>query len=222
MNHLPIIIGLAGPAGSGKDTVADLLVAHHGYTKLAFADALRAEVCAAFRVPLSTLTERETKEHPLSALALKHCADDAFIDRMVYVLRQTTGKYTTMDDLSTPRSPRQIMQWWGTDYRRAQNEAYWRDRMEDALYLLWHRSEQETPVAITDVRFPDEANILREITTDTQIWQITRPGYEVAPGAHASETTGADFAPDCVIDNGAGLTELEAQVLAAVGRKVAA
>ena len=36
------IIGLTGFAGAGKDTVADLLVAHARFRKLAFADALRA------------------------------------------------------------------------------------------------------------------------------------------------------------------------------------
>ncbi len=37
-----MIIGLAGPAGSGKDTVADYLVAQHGFTKLSFAGPLKA------------------------------------------------------------------------------------------------------------------------------------------------------------------------------------
>lgn len=36
-----MIIGLAGYARSGKDTVADYLVQNHGFTRLAFADAMR-------------------------------------------------------------------------------------------------------------------------------------------------------------------------------------
>ena len=36
-----MIIGLSGYAQSGKNTVADILVDHHGFTQLAFADAIR-------------------------------------------------------------------------------------------------------------------------------------------------------------------------------------
>jgi hypothetical protein len=35
------IIGLSGPAGSGKDTAASLLVALHGFTRLAYADGIK-------------------------------------------------------------------------------------------------------------------------------------------------------------------------------------
>ena len=36
-----IDVALLGPAGVGKDTVAKLLVTEHGYTRVAFADALK-------------------------------------------------------------------------------------------------------------------------------------------------------------------------------------
>lgn len=36
-----MIIGIAGRAGSGKDTVADLLVRDHRFVKIAFADPLK-------------------------------------------------------------------------------------------------------------------------------------------------------------------------------------
>ena len=42
----PIIIGLAGPAGSGKDTVRQMLESDHGFSGLAFADPLRDMVIA--------------------------------------------------------------------------------------------------------------------------------------------------------------------------------
>lgn len=37
----PPLVGLAGPAGVGKDTVAAYLVEHHDFTRFAFADRLR-------------------------------------------------------------------------------------------------------------------------------------------------------------------------------------
>ena len=36
-----MIIGLSGYAGSGKDTVASVLIEQHGFTRLAFADPIR-------------------------------------------------------------------------------------------------------------------------------------------------------------------------------------
>lgn len=40
-NGQPPLIGLVGPAGSGKDTIAEHLVEHHGFVRVAFADRLR-------------------------------------------------------------------------------------------------------------------------------------------------------------------------------------
>jgi len=36
-----LIIGLSGYAGSGKDTAGEILVKHHGFTRVAFADRLK-------------------------------------------------------------------------------------------------------------------------------------------------------------------------------------
>lgn len=49
-------VGLVGPAGSGKDSVAELLVANHRFHRVAFADALKEFVAAidpAFRIACS-------------------------------------------------------------------------------------------------------------------------------------------------------------------------
>src|SRR3569623_1188001 len=48
-----MIIGLAGPAGSGKDTVADWLEAGHDFTRFALADPIRKGLCAMFGLPMT-------------------------------------------------------------------------------------------------------------------------------------------------------------------------
>lgn len=56
------LIGLAGKAGAGKDTVADYLWEKEGVIKIAFADALRAAACSIFGLGQCNFTDRELKE----------------------------------------------------------------------------------------------------------------------------------------------------------------
>jgi hypothetical protein len=45
------------------------------------------------------------------------------------------------------------------------------------------------------------------------IWRVTRPGCDVAPGAHVSEVTGEAFAPDAVLHNTHDIKHLQQIVL---------
>ena len=64
----PLLIGLSGKAGSGKDTAAEYLMAMHGFRQVAFADPLRAVVSAVFGVPPADFRDREAKEARLADL----------------------------------------------------------------------------------------------------------------------------------------------------------
>ena len=180
------LIALCGAAGAGKDTVADMLPAR----KLAFADTLYAEVAAAWGVEQHVLRCRETKELPTKALALLECQNDEFV----------VDVHMT-DDWTEPRSPRHILQWWG-DYRRDQDPDYFVNRLQPV-----------GDTVITDVRFPNEAAMVRQL--GGQIWQIKRPGYEAGGTGHASDTAGEEFGPDRVLLNSGSLEDLRATVLAA-------
>lgn len=70
----PNIIGLLGPAGSGKDTVREIL-AKHGYYGLAFADPIREmlkPLLLACGVDLSYMTARHLKEQPMPVLGVSY------------------------------------------------------------------------------------------------------------------------------------------------------
>lgn len=56
------LIGLAGKARAGKDTVADYLWEKEGAIKIAFADALRSAACSIFGLGQCNFTDRELKE----------------------------------------------------------------------------------------------------------------------------------------------------------------
>lgn len=59
MNQL---IGIAGRAGSGKDTAASFLVAQHGFVTSAFADPLKRSASELFGIPLDDFYSRTLKE----------------------------------------------------------------------------------------------------------------------------------------------------------------
>lgn len=61
-----LIIGLHGPAGSGKSTIADLLCEHHGFVEVSFAQPLRDLCCLLTGMSESELQAR--KEQPHKAL----------------------------------------------------------------------------------------------------------------------------------------------------------
>lgn len=131
-----IILGLAGQAGVGKDTIGDYLASQCGFVKFAFSDALYREVAEAFGLEDETLLrDRAAKEIPTPALRLVWCNDESFKQvarRMIAKLYPDT--FGVLDDYEL--APRDILQWWGTDYRRAQDSDYWLTKAEDWMYRL--------------------------------------------------------------------------------------
>lgn len=202
-----IVLALAGPKECGKDTVADFLVTHCGFVKLAFADALRAEVSDAFEIEPLYLVRRESKEQPMGALALSKCKSDAFVGRVLINHQEQSAAV----DREAPRSPRQIMQWWGTEYRRAQDPDYWTKQTSARIsYMMRERIAHR--FVITDCRFDNEAAMVRQ-AHGGHVWQVKRPGRDVPDGSHVSETTGEAFKPEAVIDNSGSLQDLQERVL---------
>ncbi len=212
--NLPPLIALTGHKGSGKDTVADLIIAAVPTAKkFAFADALRAEVCAAFHIPMSLLTDRETKERPTWELALEHCSDRDFIEyartKVVCSNGLTTQAHWSKQD---PLSPRQVMQWWGA-WRREQYPVYWISRLYGAL-CVEHESRPPDPALaiITDCRHSNEAEFARSV--GGVIIRITRAQTDpiAAVDMHESERGHAFGYAMHTINNDGTLADLDRQV----------
>lgn len=129
-----MIIGLIGFAGSGKGTVADILVAKKGYTKLAFADAVKDATAAIFGWP-RFLLEGDTEE----SREWREQKDEWWSEK--------TGKYIT---------PRNMLQLMGTEIGR--------DMLHPDIWIhaLERRMELYPNVVIADVRFPNEMRFIQE------------------------------------------------------------
>lgn len=168
------VVGLHGKAGVGKDTLADILVADHGFVKRGFADPLYEEVAAAFGVTVAWLRDRTRKEFMQPELAGTLCRDMGF-----------TKLFRKLADRSAwygGNSPRQILQLWGTEYRRAQNDAYWLRQM--GAFMWAHEGKHIPGIVIPDVRFANEAEWVT-VHAGGKIIEILRDVPVVA--AHSSE-----------------------------------
>ena len=82
------------------------------------------------------------------------------------------------------------MQWYGTDYRRNQDPEYWTNAMRKYLRKM---ANAAGVVIIDDVRFPNEAELVREF--GGLMYRIEPHGrWQPGPHAgHASETALDDY-----------------------------
>jgi hypothetical protein len=124
-----IVVGIAGRQRSGKDTVAKYLVENHGFTRIAFGDALKAEVATRLRRTL-----------------------------LAYVRAVPIPSFLNDDDLiawlieTKPPMIRALLQEYATEVRRADQHDYW-------VNAWWRTVVARHParVVVPDVRFPNEA-----------------------------------------------------------------
>ncbi len=169
------LIGLAGKARSGKDTVGAILKKEFGHVvTLSFAQAIKDGMKAMFGF---------TEEHVNGALK--------------ETVHPVYGK-----------SPRYMMQTLGTDWGRQMiKDSIWIDtlkrRIEDAHERYQH-------VVITDVRFENEAKLIREL--GGKIWHVRR-GDAPTVNAHASEAGIAFNVDDFIVYNEGTMEELRDNVV---------
>lgn len=207
------ILGLCGLVNVGKDTVGQILTEHAGFRPMSFAGPLKAELSEAFGVESLVFVRREHKEQPLEELALLRCTDKAFLAMALLHLAEKEPGVPRAEQLARSRSPRQMMQLWGTEYRRAMDPGYWARQVSLHIRCLME-SCNERRFVVTDVRFRNEAESLRNM--GGRIWQIRRPGIDrntTADAGHVSANDGTEFEPDAVITNSHDVRYLRQVVL---------
>lgn len=152
------IIGLSGKMGSGKDTVADILVSEYGYTRIAFADALKREV----------------------EQSIRH---QAFPDGLPLNLWEVMLEAKPEDVYAkpTPEGIRILLQFWGSDYRRGDDPLFWIRKVGEQIH-----THPERMYVISDVRFKNEADYVRHL--GGEVWMVERKdAKQYGIPKHASE-----------------------------------
>jgi len=153
------LIGVGGYAGAGKDTLADLLVAHFGFTKIGFADPMR-DMAAAID-PIVGYLDTEDPD-----------VED--------VIRYTDAVEFHGYDQAKVMYPevRRFLQRLGTDGGRITlgDDVWVKPAME--------RAEQHRRVVFSDCRFPNEAEAIR--AAGGRVVRVARPGVGPA-NDHDSE-----------------------------------
>lgn len=177
MKLSPTLIGLGGRLRSGKDAVADHLVAKHGFVKLGMSDALHEAMLAIDPIVDPGDSARGGMPETYSEL----------VERVGYV------------EAKTDPEVRRLLQKLGTEVGRNMiGENVWVSIM--ARKIDDHRSAGH-PVVVTGLRFPNETQMIRELGGRT-VW-IDRPSLAAgAAAAHVSENSvsEADFGERIIND----------------------
>jgi phosphomevalonate kinase len=110
-----------------------------------------------------------------------------------------------LEDLEDNKeSFRNILQEWGTEYRRKQDEFYWIKKLSPQIDIL---KENADVLVFTDVRFLNEADFIRE-KLKGNIIKITAKGDRVLKSDHISETELQYIKPDWLLPNTGTVKEL--------------
>lgn len=175
------VIGFIGRAGAGKDTTADYLVEKFGFVKVGFSWPLKDLIAREFGLDREMMDDLDYKESVIPGIF----APDG-----------------------TPRIVREAMQIVGTEGFRATDPDYWVNKAVPLVQELL-KYEQVTGVAITDVRFMNEALAIRNIFLGGTLWKIEKTGGATTTATtHSSETELDKITPNAVLKAPNGQTEL--------------
>lgn len=205
-----MILGFAGKAATGKTTAAKYMA------------PLMNRECKI--VPMAMVLRDEVEEFLRSvgadeSVPLVYGDQDDKV-RVFYVDEQLAGKqcskwpgfvsdHQEIQDREglTAVTVRRILQWWGTEYRRAQDADYWTK--------AWSRKIEgfdlaKTHILIDDVRFMNELRTIKG--HGGLIVKIERPGFDGANN-HASETSLDNYAEwDHVVVNDGTLDDFKVKI----------
>lgn len=193
-----MIIGLCGAQGSGKDTVANILISEYGFVKLTFASTLKDIVAILFswqRDLLEGLTEESR------------------------LWRETTDDFWS-EKLSIPSfTPRKALQMIGTDLFRIHfNNDIWTNIVENKIGVML-KNNPNTNIVISDCRFANEFNLIKQFTDSHIIMILREKNISTNKIYHSSETEWVNYNFDAILQNDNSIDELKINLKSLLGSK---
>lgn len=191
-----MIISISGLIGSGKDSIADYLVNHHGFRRESWAGTLKDAISAIFGWD-RTLIEGKTSE----SRKWRELPDKWWSER-----------------LSMNVTPRNILQQWGTEVcRNSYHDAIWIASLEHKLL------KTNDDIVISDSRFQNELDSVKRLggitirvtrgESPTWVNEYLEHGKTIEwtekyPNVHASEYSSVGCEYDYIVENNGSIDQL--------------
>jgi hypothetical protein len=194
------LLGLAGQARSGKDTVASMVedilkeeVPDLDVHRDAFANRLKVSAAHALGFKFDTIDEyRDWSDRIKSNAVIQVVLPES-------PYRPVEGPVDIIQEISG----REYLQFYGTEaHREVFDKDFW-------VWSLLEDPPECDLLIVTDVRFPNEAEAIREM--GGEVWEVYRTETATVP-VHASEEPLPASLIDCEITNDGTLEELKEQV----------
>ena len=204
-----IIFGYGFRARSGKDTAA-------AYVKEKRSDRYDIRIYS-----FAGELKREVNENAMRSGGMIKLFDNGLRDEYGGYMQENGNflplpewvQYDPNPDMTDPLCPygkqRELLQWWGSEFRRNVNPNYWIDKLAKRI-----ADEKPEIALITDVRFDNEVRFVQKYGEVIKVNRPSLPSLQGAAGVHISEKALADFDGwDDVIMNDGSLDEFRERVL---------
>lgn len=185
------IVGIVASKYSGKDTIADYLIANKEFTKYSFADPIKYGAMAMFGF---------TKEQMWGTDKDKETIDPRWgisPRKMLQLMGTELFQYDIHKYLNEGEFPvgREV---WVYRFK------LWVEELKNSETDKIFGSTQRN-IVIADCRFPHEAKVIKEM--GGEIWRIKRPSL-ISTDTHGSEIELEEIIPDNIIINDGSLEDL--------------
>ena len=172
---MSLIFGISGRKGHGKDTFCNFVKDYDGeFEILHFADDLKSMCGEIFNLTPEQMYEPSLKEIPFTWYGQKTIYMDDYLED----IRRVTGLDIQPQD-KVAKTPRRVLQYFGTEYVRSVKDSFWVDRVIDKINAIGKKC------LVADMRFPNEVKALRGI--GATLIRVQRPDLPSDGDVHGSE-----------------------------------
>lgn len=182
-----IVYGIKGRKGHGKDTFANMVKENDDeFVIWHFADELKRLAEKIFGLTYEQMHDPELKESKFD----KPVEMDNFLEDIYY---QTNLDITPKKLRAT--SPRELLQYFGTDYVRSVDDNYWTNFLRSKIL-----TSDEKKIIVADCRFLDESDMITYYMGGIIIEIIRKDLLKNNTDTHISETGMDTIRPNFIIE----------------------